>query len=213
MTARLLPFLALFIAGCGVVGGSRSTPSSEPPDLDFPVGTFRLTERSGQTVTEQDLRGKVWVASFIFTRCTGPCPQVTSTMRRLQSELADEMQAGRVKLVTFTVDPEHDDMRKLREYADGRGADPNNWLFLTGDEATIHKLLQEQFKQVAQRRTGPNVDPGTAFDHSPRLVVVDKEGVIRATYPGIRDESFPDAEATFEQGLSRLKDKVRELLR
>src|SRR5581483_556163 len=117
MTARLLPLLALFLAGCGAVADPRSTPSPEPPDLDFPVGTFRLTERSGRTVTEQDLRGKVWVASFIFTRCTGPCPQVTSTMRRLQSELGDELQAGRVKLVTFTVDPEHDDLRKLREYA------------------------------------------------------------------------------------------------
>src|SRR5262249_10371699 len=209
MTARLIPLLALLAAGCGATAGPQPTPLPDSPDLDFPVGSFSLTERRGKTVTEQDLRGKVWVASFIFTRCTGPCPQVTSTMRRLQSELADELQAGRVKLVTFTVDPEHDDLRKLREYADGRGADPNNWLFLTGDEATIHKLLREQFKLAVGRRTGPNVDPGTAFDHSPRLVVVDKEGVIRAMYPGIRDDSFPDADATFEQDLSRLKDKVR----
>ena len=212
MTARLTPLL-LFLAGCGAAAGPRRGTPDDPPDLAYPVGAFILTERSGRSATEQDLRGKVWVASFIFTRCSGPCPQVTSTMRRLQSELKEELDAGRVKLVTFTVDPKHDDLAKLREYANSRGADPQHWLFLTGDEATIHTLLREQFKQAVERRTGPNVDPGTAFDHSPRLVVVDKEGVIRATFPGIRGDSFPDADATFEADLARLKDKVRELLR
>jgi cytochrome oxidase Cu insertion factor (SCO1/SenC/PrrC family) len=213
MISRLIPIPFLFLAGCGLAAGPQPAPAPEPPDLDFPVGSFRLTERGGRTVTDADLRGKVWVASFIFTRCNGPCPQVTSTMRRLQSELADELRAGGLKLVTFTVDPKHDDLRKLREYADGRGAHPDHWLFLTGDEATIHTLLREQFKLPASRRTGPNVEPGAEFDHSPRLVVVDKEGVIRATYPGIRDDSFEDADATFEADLARLRQKARELLR
>src|SRR5262249_51652408 len=184
MTARLIPLLALLAAGCGATAGPQPTPLPDSPDLDFPVGSFSLTERRGKTVTEQDLRGKVWVASFIFTRCTGPCPQVTSTMRRLQSELKDELQAGRVMLGTLTGDPTHDDLRKLREYAASRGADPEHWLFLTGDEVTIHTLMREQFKLAVERRTGPNIDPATAFDHSPRLAVVDKEGVIRATYQG-----------------------------
>src|SRR5207237_235111 len=114
-----------------------------------PVGSFALTERSGKTVTDQDLKGKVWIASFVFTRCTGPCPQVTATIARLQSELAGEPD---VRFVTFTVDPGRDDLATLRQYAAHFKADPERWLFLTGDEAAIHKLLQERFKQATGRK-------------------------------------------------------------
>src|SRR5689334_3842778 len=66
-------------------------PASQDEDYDAgPVGDFRLTERSGRVVTPADLRGKVWVASFVFTCCTTQCPQISGTMARLQQELAGE---------------------------------------------------------------------------------------------------------------------------
>jgi cytochrome oxidase Cu insertion factor (SCO1/SenC/PrrC family) len=213
MTRRIFPFVVLFAAGCGAWDGSRApTQPTTEPDLDYPVGTFSLTERSGKTVTDKDLRGRVWVASFIFTRCSGPCPAVTSTMARLQSELKDELTTGKLKLVTFTVDPARDDLKALNDYANARGADPDNWLFLTGDEATIHKLMQEQFKQAVGRREGPDVRSGDEFAHSTRLLVIDRDGVIRATYAGLPDEE-PDGRERFEAGLVRLKARVRELLK
>jgi cytochrome oxidase Cu insertion factor (SCO1/SenC/PrrC family) len=213
---RLLPFVVLLVAGCGAWEGSRTpTRPAEPqqPDLDWPVGEFSLTERSGKTVTDKDLRGNVWIGSFVFTRCTGPCPAVTNTMGRLQAGLRDEMKAGRVKLVTFTVDPARDDLQALNDYANSRQADPHNWLFLTGDERTIHKLLREQFKQAVERKLGPDVKPGDEFGHSTRLVLVDKNGVIRGTYDGLPDEQFPDGQERFESGLNRLRDRVHELLK
>jgi cytochrome oxidase Cu insertion factor (SCO1/SenC/PrrC family) len=216
MTRRLFPFVVLFAAGCGAWGGSRTatTPTQpEQPDLDFPVGEFALTERSGKPVTDKDLRGKVWIGSFVFTRCTGPCPAVTNTMARLQAELKDEMKAGTVKLVTFTVDPARDDLKALKDYANSRQADPDNWLFLTGDEKTIHKLLREQFKQAVERKFGPDVQPGDEFGHSTRLILVDKNGVIRGTYDGLPDEGFPGGKDRFETGLVRLRDRARELLK
>jgi cytochrome oxidase Cu insertion factor (SCO1/SenC/PrrC family) len=172
-----------------------------------------LTERSGLTVTDRDLRGSVWVGSFIFTRCNGPCPAVTATMQRLQKELPEELAGGKLKLVTFTVDPARDDLKSLNEYADARNADPKNWLFLTGDEKTVHRLLQEQFKQAVERKLGPDVKEGDEFGHSTRLVLVDKNGVIRAMYEGLPNDDFPDGKQRFEAGLGRLKDRVRELLR
>src|SRR4051794_2877278 len=83
-----------------------------PPDDYGPVGAFSLTERDGRTVTRDDLLGQAWIASFVFTRCTGPCPQVSATMAQLQHDLAGQP----VRLVTFTVDPEHDDPAELRRY-------------------------------------------------------------------------------------------------
>src|SRR5258708_812593 len=78
--------------------------AAAPPALG-PVGSFRLTERSGEAITNEDLLGRVWVASFQFTRCTGPCPQVSRTLARLQGDLAGRRD---LLLVTFTIDPEHD---------------------------------------------------------------------------------------------------------
>ncbi|AWM36132.1 hypothetical protein GobsT_60990 [Gemmata obscuriglobus] len=211
MTRRTVPLFALVLAGCGSLS-SPSQPAKEP-DLEYPVGEFVLTERCSATVTDRDLRGKVWIGSFIFTRCNGPCPAVTSSMQRLQTELAEELRGGKLKLVTFTVDPARDDLKALNEYANARKADPNNWLFLTGDEKTIHRLLQDQFKQAVERKLGPDVKEGDEFGHSTRLVVVDRDGVIRAMYEGLPNDEFPDGKQRFEAGLERLKDRVRELLR
>jgi cytochrome oxidase Cu insertion factor (SCO1/SenC/PrrC family) len=207
MTLRLLLLLAPALAGCG--GTPRSTT---PEDIDprWPVGPFSLTERSGKTVTDKDLRGSVWVASFIFTRCTGPCPSVSATVGRLQRELKDE---PRIKFVTFTVDPTRDDLSALREYADARQADPKRWLFLTGDEKTVQEVVVKQFKQGLTRNPGPGVKPGDEFDHSTRLLLVDTEGVIRGYYPGLYDPEQHASPEAFDNDLERLKARARELLK
>jgi protein SCO1/2 len=202
-SALLLLTLLYFGCGSSVPSGDGSDPIQ--PDLDYPVGAFALTERSGRMVSDKDLRGTVWVASFIFTRCTGPCPQVTSTVAKLQAEFKDR---PKVKFVTFTVDPTRDDLAALRDYANNRKADPERWLFLTGDEATIHKLMREQFKQPVERKTGPDVQPGDEFGHSPRLVLVDKKGVIRSMCDGLPNERFPER---FAGDLERFKLRIREL--
>jgi cytochrome oxidase Cu insertion factor (SCO1/SenC/PrrC family) len=203
----LLPLITL--VGCGPSPGRNTTPTGTgSPDLDFPVGSFSLTERSGKTVTDADLKGKVWVASFVFTRCTGPCPQVTATVRSLQAELPDSPD---LRFVTFTVDPTRDDPTELKRYADNFKADSVRWLFLTGDEATIHTLSRDRFKEAANRKPG-KPEPGDEFDHSTRLHVVDRKGVIRGVFPGIRSRTSPDAQTEFEDGLKRLKEKVAALL-
>jgi len=205
MTSRLLPLLGLFLlAGCGV----SPRTAREELDLDWPVGPFSLTERSGRTVTDKDLRGSVWVASFVFTRCTGPCPSVAATVGQLHRELKDKPS---IKFVTFTVDPARDDLSTLREYANNRQADPDRWLFLTGDEKTIHEVVAKQFKQGVERIPDPDVKPGEEFEHSTRLLLVDKNGVIRAFYPGLYDPKVHTSEAAFAADLELLKTRAREL--
>ena len=208
--SRFRPLLLLLLVGCGATARPGSEVTSQQPDLDFPVGHFSLTERTGRTVTEKDLQGSVWVASFVFTRCTGPCPQVTATIARLQSDLKDE---PGVKFVTFTVDPSHDDMTKLHEYAKHFNADPDRWLFLTGDEATIHKLMREQFKQAIEKKTGSDVKPGDEFGHSTRLLLVDRNGLIRASFDGMPNDEFSEGKERFEKDFGRLKERAKELAR
>jgi cytochrome oxidase Cu insertion factor (SCO1/SenC/PrrC family) len=212
MARRPIPFLSLglllAVAGCA----HETVPLRESVDVDS-VGNFALTERDGRTVRKADLLGKVWVASFVFTRCTGPCPQVTTTMARLQGDLPAN--TDDVRLVTFTVDPDHDRPAELSRYAENFHADPNRWLFLTGPEADIYRLLREGFHVAVQQNTGDDRRPGNEVMHSPRLVVVDRHGHVRGYFLGVAEvDDDPDQAAKeFEANYKRLREKVLALAR
>lgn len=110
-----------------------------------PFGTvpdFALLERSGRQITRDDLLGKLWIANFIFTRCTTECPVMSGRMARLQEHFAAN---DSIRLVSITVDPEYDTPDVLRAYAERFKADPQRWWFLTGDKAAIYRLAKEGF--------------------------------------------------------------------
>jgi cytochrome oxidase Cu insertion factor (SCO1/SenC/PrrC family) len=198
---RALVVLVLLaaLAGLGVAGFAALRHGAPPLDDFGLVGDFSLTERNGRTVTNADLDGKVWVASFVFTRCTGPCPQVTGTVARIQDALRNEPD---VRLVTFTVDPERDDPDELKKYAEHFGADPARWLFLTGPEEKIDRLLIEQF-HVGVQRGQPEVT------HSTKLALVDRRGHVRAYFDGRQVDDFGQP----VDELPKLRKAVAALLR
>src|SRR5262249_7987413 len=103
------------------------------------VPEFRLTERAGTPVTQADLRGKVWIADFIFTRCPDVRPVLTTRMRDLQKTL-DAAKAD-VTLVSISVDPGYDTPDVLKAYASAHGAAPG-WLFVTGERDALQSLLK-----------------------------------------------------------------------
>lgn len=163
-----------------------SSASAYTPDDDYgPVANFALTERSGRVVERADLSGKVWVAAFIFTRCAGPCRQVSGNMASLQQDLASNRN---VVLVSFTVDPEFDTPQILRDYAQFYEADPERWLFLTGKRDELYPLVRTSFLLGVERNEGPDAKPGYEVEHSTKLVLVDARGHIRgyfdSTEPG-----------------------------
>src|SRR5262249_7403160 len=111
----------------------RSNPSAPRAAQDLGdqaenLGPFQLVERSGRTVTDADLADRVWIASFIFTRCPLSCPRITNVMKSLQGLL----EGSQVLLVSLSVDPDHDSPRVLGDYARRFGAEPDRWWFLTG---------------------------------------------------------------------------------
>jgi protein SCO1 len=175
------------------------------------VGDFALTERSGRTVRQSDLLGKVWIASFVFTRCTGECPQISRTVKQLQEDLADYPD---VRFVTFTVDPKTDNREKLQAYAKNYGADPERWLFLTGEEDEIYRLIHEKFHLAARQRQGEERQPGAEVEHQQKLVVVDRHGHIRGYYDGmiLSASRSVDPEGDYQANLKKLKAKVVSLV-
>ncbi len=187
-------------------------PAEGREDVSYPVGDFTLTDQDGRTVRPSDpaLAGKVWIASFIFTHCTGPCPLVTATMARLQGEFADQPD---VRLLTFTVDPENDTPKVLKKYAASFGADPKRWLFLTGPEADVYRLENEGFHVGAAKNPDAHASPGDAVSHSTFLAVVDRHGVVRGYFDGAPDLAAGESSRLFEEDQRRLHDKVAALLR
>ena len=146
--------------------------------VDLPVMStvpdFTLIERSSREVKNQELAGKIWIADFVYTSCGGMCPIMTEKMRKLQDKLPAE-----IRLVSFSVDPDVDTPAVLTEYAKKFGADPNRWLFLTGNRDSLYKLSKEGFKLAVDNSGGTEVEPIT---HSSRFALVDQQGRIRGYY-------------------------------
>lgn len=188
-------FLLLAIPGLPGCGKHDHLP-------DFgKVADFKFQERSGKEISLNQLQGKVWLASFVFTRCTGPCPQVCATLARLQEQLKNQ---PHVQIVTFTVDPDRDNPKELDQYASNFQADPNRWWFLTGKEEELHKLIRESFKLAVGRNPAELAKPGMEFIHSPRIVLVDKKGVIRGYYEGTPTDMEGKKIDTYEPGIQNL---------
>ncbi len=135
------------------------------------VPDFSLTDQSGAPFARSNLRGKIWVADFIFTSCVTSCPLMTDTMAKLQGEFAKED----VYFVSFSVDSERDTPEVLARYANRYGADLNKWSFLTGEKGAIYQLAHEGFSLAAGSQ-------GSEILHSARFALVDRHGQIRGYY-------------------------------
>ena len=148
------------------------------------VPAFDLSDVSGRSVTREDLAGKYWIADFIFTRCTGMCPTLTARMASLNRAAND------VLFVSFSVDPSWDTPSVLGRYAGAHGADPTRWLFLTGSQQDLYRLIGDGFHlNVAEAQPGA-VSTGDLITHSDRFVLVDPAARIRGYYHGTDEESM-----------------------
>ena len=167
--------------------GHGSAPSSEygaQPNLQgglpvlFPVAGFTLTNQSGQPLGTDNLRGNVWIAEVIFTRCAGPCPRMTQRMAELQAAIPADKP---VRFVTLTTDPDFDTPTVLKSYARRYKADSARWQFLTGSKAQMAEAIVRALKLTAQGQEPAKMqNPNDLFIHSTILIVVDKQGRARA---------------------------------
>ena len=144
------------------------------------VPEFSFIECSGKPFESKDLQGKVWIADFIFTRCGGPCPLMSSRMAQLQKALKS---VQNIRFISFSVDPEHDSPQVLAEYAKRYDADKNRWFFLTGDRILLQKLARETFKLTIEKNTEKTPgDDSNDILHSTYFILVDSQGRIRGYY-------------------------------
>lgn len=136
------------------------------------VPKFELAERNGTAFGSQDMKGKISVVDFIFTSCEGPCPIMADNMSDLYRAFAG---SNKVQFVSISVDPTHDRLAVLQEYALRQGVTDTRWVFLRGDLNTVKWLSESGFSLAADELPAA---------HSTKFVLVDEKGQIRGYYSG-----------------------------
>lgn len=172
-------------------GGVIRQPGQPDPPVLVAIDPFTLTDRHGEPFGLDDLRGKVWLANFIFTRCPGPCPAMTSRFAELHIERSREGWDD-LMLVTVSVDPAHDTPEVLAEYArlalghpDSEGFE-DRWRFLTGEREHVWRVVREGFKLPV----GEADDPKEPIFHSQKVALVDRQGRIRGYFDALDNEAI-----------------------
>lgn len=177
--AFLLPKHKASLDGPGVAlpAGGQVGRSAVSLEL-FPAAEFSLTDQEGRTVSTADLRGAPWIADFIFTRCGGTCPIMSHRLAGLQKQTP-----ANVRLVSFTVDPEHDTPQVLQAYAGSLNTDGRRWHFLTGTPrqmADVAYGMKISVLPAAENKT-------ESILHSTRFLLVNPAGKVVGIYDSTND--------------------------
>lgn len=161
-------------------------PAARKPPVLAPGPEFLLFDQGGKTCSNEDLLGNFWVADFIFTKCTGVCVGMTSSMGVLRAEMLKKPEFKDVRCVSFSVDPQTDTPAVLSTYAATNGAAVTGWTFLTGTRDAVWKVCKEGMKLPVEE--APAGSASMPIVHSQQFVLVDREGWIRGYYDGLTAE-------------------------
>jgi protein SCO1/2 len=168
------------------IAWSLSARLPPPPPVLATVPSFRLVDQAGRPFGSADLEGRVWVASFVFTRCQTTCPALTRVVTRVQDRTRALEPA--FHLVTFSVDPGYDTPERLAAYARGAHASPRMWTFLTGPSDQVRAAVERGLRVGFGGADSDGAALAGSF-HGTSLVLVDGRGRVRGYY----DPEAPDA--------------------
>ncbi|MEO6187655.1 MAG: SCO family protein [Ginsengibacter sp.] len=146
--------------------------------LRHKVENMKFVNQLGDSVSFNDLPGKIIVLDFFFTRCPTICPRLGKSMKRLQNSFTNSDSI--VQFVSITVDPMHDSVPQLRKWARKYDVNPDNWWLLTGNRDSIYQFA---IKEIKANIADVNVD--TAFVHTEKFFLLDKERIVRGWYDGL----------------------------
>jgi protein SCO1/2 len=183
-----------------VLGGAQSLT---PLPIISTVPTFELTDQNAAPYGTKELRGKPWIASFVYSTCPGPCPLVVQRLGDIKRRLSDD---PRMMIVSITVDPEGDTPEVLKIYGKTHAIDPSRWRLLTGPYNQVLNLVQKGFYLPIAENEG--ADPKLIAEqgpitHSTKLVLIDAELQIRGYYDSDDANDLKQLTADTKRLLSR----------
>lgn len=184
-------FIILFVFSCGekekvieakkfllpILGEKKLAGNGGTDTIYHSINTFKLLNQNRDTITENTVKNKIYVADFFFATCQSICPQMSKQLSRVQKEFKDDVD---FLILSHSVNPQHDTSEVLAAYAKDYNAIPGKWHFLTGTKKAIYDLAKNDYLVNAME------DDGTpeGFLHSELLLLIDKEKRIRGMYDG-----------------------------
>jgi protein SCO1 len=141
------------------------------------IPPFEFIDQNGQLFSSKALEDKIYVANFFFATCPTICPKMSTNMLQVQDRFQDR---DDFRLLSFTVNPEHDTPEVLKEYAEKVHATDGVWTFLTGNKDSIYSVGFNGYFVSAQK---DSIAPG-GFLHSSNLMLIDGEGRLRRVFDG-----------------------------
>ncbi|CAM2066155.1 SCO family protein [Sulfidibacter corallicola] len=190
LTVVFSGFFLMFLISVGAFFLYEPKVMAAPLPVHGEAPDFRFTDTRGEAFPSDTLDGKVWVADFFFSTCAGPCPAMSGHMGELQTHYRERTD---LRLVNFTVYPDHDTPEELAKYATKLKADTDRWHFLTGAADELLRVAVDGFKVG---------DPDNLLNHSQKFILVDRNQKIRGYYEGTDPEE-----------ITQLKKDIDRLLR
>ena len=145
------------------------------------IGEFSFKNQNGDTITQADVDGKIYVAEYFFTTCGSICPIMNKQMQRVQKAYMREQD---LKILSFTVDPDVDTVEQMKRYAVEHEANDEQWHFLTGSKEDLYSLARKSFFVLKPAEAENLGDAGSDFIHTNNFVLVDRQRRIRGYYDG-----------------------------
>lgn len=183
--ASIIVSLIILVSGCQpekkilpVIGDRIDLDGSK---VVHSIRPFSFVNQLGDTITENDVKGKIYMTDFFFTSCPSICPKVKKQMLRIYKEVKGN---GDIILISHTIDPKRDSVSVLKTYADNLGVDHSQWWFLTGDKEKLLDIADDYFVAAYEDPDAPG-----GFDHSGKIILIDKAGKIRSFCDGTDPES------------------------
>jgi protein SCO1 len=176
-------------------------------DVKLPVMSyvqdFSFTDQNGQTVTQKNIEGKVYVAEYFFTTCKGICPKMNFNMKGVYDKFKNHKDFA---IISHTSMPETDSVPLLKAYEEKMiGANPQNaakWYFVTGSKDSLYKMARQSYLLDNDKNNSENI--AEAFIHTQFFALIDKQKRVRGIYDGLK----PDEISRMEKDISTLlKDK------
>ena len=174
----------------------KGTATESAGAVHFTVPAFVFVNQDSIPLTNNFIRGKVWVVNYFFTSCPTICPKMMAGMRLVQQAFPND---GQVGMVSLTVDPYHDTPAKLKRYAENKNMNLNQWQLGTGQKADLYRFARNGLFITADDGDGGTND----FIHSDKIVLIDRENHIRGYYDGTDNDEI----TKLIKDISRLKSR------
>ena len=216
ISIRIFPVIINRISNSKIVENNRS---SEAKPLSYitlnaeakKVPSFLMTNQDNLIISNEDFNNKVYVVEFFFTTCPSICPIMNKNMKRLENRFGDRADFG---IASFTIDPDHDTPKVLKQYAELYDVFSKNWHFLTSDNKSVFELSNKGFNIFSS--INPEVAGG--FEHQGYFALIDKKGYIRSRLdsygnPIVYYLGIDQKNSEFPEGTDMLMEDIPKLLK